>query len=145
VSRVAIRAKTLEYEAAIDARGQLSAEGCPPFSLPDEWEAEHLLLAALIRCTLASLRNGAKRDGVQVRGSGRAAGTITKRDSDGRYAFVAIEAELDVEFEPEPDAETVRELLERAERGCFISNSLAVSPRYVWRVNGAEAPLNGTG
>jgi organic hydroperoxide reductase OsmC/OhrA len=140
VSRVAVRPKVLEYEAAIDARGQFSAEGCPPFSLPDEWEAEHLLLAALLRCSLMSLRNHAKRRGIQSRGGGRAAGRITKRDRDGRYAFVAIEVVLDVELEAEPSGGDLRLLLEDAERDCFISASLTIAPSYVWRVNGVLVP-----
>jgi organic hydroperoxide reductase OsmC/OhrA len=138
---VAVRAKVLEYEAAIDSDGQVSAEGCPPFTLPDEWESEHLLLAALLRCSLMSLRNHAKRGGMQSRGGGHAAGTITKRESDGRYAFVAIDAVLDVELRPAPADAELRELLERAERDCFISASLSLQPRYVWRVNGAQVPL----
>lgn len=138
MSSVALRAKVLEYEAAIDPRGEVSAEDCPPFSLPDEWEAEHLLLAALLRCSLSSLRYHAKRLGVQSRGGGRAAGTVTKRDTDGRYAFTEIEAVLDVELEPEPPADELRELLLKAERDCFISASLSLEPSYVWRVNGAH-------
>jgi organic hydroperoxide reductase OsmC/OhrA len=140
VSNVAVRAKVLEYEAAIDARGQVSAEGCPPFSLPDEWEAEHLLLAAVLRCSLSSLRYHAKRLGAQSRGGGRAAGMVTKRDADGRYAFMEIEAVLDVELEPEPPIAELRELLGKAERDCFISASLSLQPSYVWRVNGAHVP-----
>lgn len=141
MSAVAVRAKVLEYEAAIDARGQVSAEGCPPFSLPDEWEAEHLLLAALLRCSLSSLRYHARRVGVRTRGTGRAAGTVTKRDSDGRYAFTEIEAVLDVELEPEPPETELRELLGKAERDCFISASLSLKPSYVWRANGAHVEL----
>ncbi len=142
MSRVATRAKVLEYEAAIDTRGQVSAEACPPFSLPDEWNAEHLLLAALLRCSLSSVRHHANRLGIQARGGGRAAGTITKRELDERYAFVEVEAVLDLELEPEPDAGELRELLAKAERDCFISASLALAPRYVWRVNGAHVPLD---
>lgn len=141
MSNVAARAKVLEYEAAIDACGQVSAEGCPPFSLPDEWEAEHLLLAALLRCSLTSLRYHAQRLGSRSRGGGRAAGTITKRETDGRYAFMEIETVLDVELEPEPPITELRELLAKAERDCFIAASLSLQPRYVWRVNGAHVPL----
>lgn len=142
MSNVAARAKVLEYEAAIDARGHVSAEGCPPFSLPEEWEAEHLLLAALLRCSLSSLRYHAKRLGAQSRGGGRAAGTVTKRDADGRYAFMEIEAVLDVELEPEPPIAELRELLGKAERDCFISASLSLQPGYVWRVNGAHVAVD---
>jgi organic hydroperoxide reductase OsmC/OhrA len=138
---MAVRPKVLEYEAAIDVAGEVSAEGCPPFALPDEWEAEHLVLAALLRCTLTSLRYHAKRREAQTRGAGRAAGTITKRDGDGRYAFVEIEAALDVEITPEPPGDELRELLAKAERDCFISASLSIAPRYVWRVNGAHVAL----
>jgi organic hydroperoxide reductase OsmC/OhrA len=142
VSPVAVRVKVLEYEAAIDSQGQIAAEGCPALGLPDEWEAEHLLLAALLRCSLTSLRHHAKRAGISSRGGGRSTGTITRRDVDGRYAFIRIEAALDVELEPEPAADDVRELLAKAERDCFISASLAVEPRYVWRVNGTALPLD---
>ena len=139
---MAVRAKVLEYEAAIDPQGQIAAEGCPALGLPDEWEAEHLLLAALLRCSLTSLRYHAKRAGVSSRGGGRSTGTITKRDADGRYAFVRIEAALDVELEPEPPTDDLRELLGKAQRDCFISASLAVEPRYVWRVNGTAVRLD---
>lgn len=142
MSDVAVRAKVLEYEAEIDVHGQVSAEDCPPFSLPDEWEAEHLLLAALLRCSLTSLRYHAKRLGAQSRGGGRAAGTITKRHADGRYAFMEIEAALEVELEPEPPAGELRELLAKAEHDCFISASLSLQPSYVWRVNGAHVRLD---
>ena len=37
------------------------------------------------------------------------------------------------------DEETLRELLSKAERDCFIGASLAVKPTYRWRVNGAAA------
>jgi len=138
VSQVAARAKVLEYEAAIDATGNVSAESCPPLQLSPEWEAEHLLLAALLRCSLASLRYHAKRLGFDASGGGRAAGTVTKRESDGRYAFVEVEAALEVELPEELAGSDLRELLAKAERDCFISASLSVRPAYVWRVNGAH-------
>ena len=133
---MAVRAKVLEYEAAVDAGGQVSAEGCPPLELGDEWEAEHLLLGALLRCSLKSLRYHAKRLGADASGTGRAAGTITKRESDGRYAFVEIEAALEVALDADLGADELRELLAKAERDCFIAASLSVTPAYVWRVNG---------
>ena len=139
---MAVRAKVLEYEAAIDADGNVSAEECPPLRLPTEWEAEHLLLAALLRCSLASLRYHAKRLGTDARGGGRAAGTVTKRDSDGRYAFVEIEAALDVTLDAEIASDELPELLAKAERDCFIGASLTVKPAYVWRVNGELVETN---
>jgi hypothetical protein len=61
---------------------------------------------------------------------------VTKREGDGRFAFVEIECRLEVEIDPAPDDDQVRELLGLAERDCFIGASLTVAPRYTWRVNG---------
>ena len=135
---MAVRAKVLEFEAAIDADGRLSAEACPPLELPDEWTAEHLILAALLRCSLTSFRYHAKRIGADARGGGNATGTVTKRESDGRYAFVEIAASLDVELTPAPEGDDLAELLAKAERDCFIAASLTVKADYSWRVNGVE-------
>lgn len=131
-----VRAKLLEFEASIAKDGRLSAEDCPPLRLPPEWTAEHLLLAAVLRCTLTSLRYHARRVGADTEGGGSARGTITKRAEDERYAFVEIEASLEVELRPEPPEDEVRSLLAKAERDCFIAASLTVKPRYAWRVNG---------
>lgn len=131
------RAKVLRFEASIDADGRLAAEECRPLELPSEWTAEHLLLAALLRCSLTSLRYHARRGGIAAEGGGSASGTITQRVSDGRYAFVDIEARLEVALEPTPEREQLAELLMKAERDCFIGASLAVKPSYTWRVNGA--------
>ena len=60
---------------------------------------------------------------------------MTRRESDGRYAFVEIRAELEVEIEPPP--EDLRAPLERAERDCFIGASLTAKPGYRWTVNGS--------
>jgi organic hydroperoxide reductase OsmC/OhrA len=80
----------------------------------------------------------ARRAGANATGSGRAHGVVTKRETDGRYAFVEIEATFDVQLAPVPDQETLKGLLERAEAGCFVGNSLSVKPRYRWIVNGEE-------
>lgn len=135
---MSIRAKVLEFEASITSDGRVSAEGCPPLQLGREWTAEHLLLAALLRCSLTSLRYHAKRIGAEARGSGSARGTITKREEDERYAFVEFGVSLEVELAPTPPEDEVAALLAKAERDCFIGASLTVTPRYAWRVNGRE-------
>ena len=71
-----------------------------------------------------------------MRGTASAEGVVTRRDEDGRYAFVEIECGLDVELDPAPNGDALKELLARAEWGCFIGASLTVKPRYQWRVNG---------
>ena len=63
---------------------------------------------------------------------------MTKRAEDGRYGFVEIEATFEVQLAPAPDRETLMGLVEKAEAGCFVGNSLTAKPRYHWVVNGEE-------
>jgi organic hydroperoxide reductase OsmC/OhrA len=99
------------------------------------WSPEDLVLAGLVKCTLASLAFYSERKGIDMAGGGTADGVVTKRESDGRYAFVEILCGLDVKLEPSPDGEQLNALLDSAEWGCFIAASMTVSPRYEWRVN----------
>ena len=130
-------ARTFTYAVSV-ARdwSARSAEGGTPIPSEEAWSPEHLVLAALARCTLTSLRHHAQRAGIELTSSAAARGTVTKRSSDDRYAFVEIAVELDVALEPAP--ENVRELLARAERDCFVGASLTVEPEYRWLVNGEE-------
>jgi uncharacterized OsmC-like protein len=125
------RAKTLEFVASVRRNGRIEALG-ESIQPPEAWAPEHLVLAGLVRCSLTSLRYHARRAGIEVVASGEASGTVTKRDEDGRYAFVEIECRLDVELTPPPD--DLSELLAKAERDCFVGASLTPKPRYVWNV-----------
>ena len=109
--------------------------GTPAHAEPD-WTAEHLLLAALARCSLSSLEYYAKRANVRASGTADVDGIVTRRDSDGRYAFVETRVALDVGLEPALDGEELAKLLDSAEYGCFIGASLTETPTYAWRVNG---------
>jgi organic hydroperoxide reductase OsmC/OhrA len=129
-------AKRFEYAASLDAEGQLLAGGEAPLVPGEAWTPEHLVLAGLMRCTLESLDFHAGRVEISVRGGAAAEGVVTKRDEDGRYAFVELECGLDVELDPLPDSAALKELLDLAERDCFVGASLQPSPRYEWRVNG---------
>ena len=133
------RPRVLEFDVSVDRGGDArSALGGSALPREDEWWAEHLVLAGLLRCTLASLDHSARRAGLTFAGSGRAHGTVTKREDDGLYGFVDIETSLEVQLDPSPEAEATRELLKWAERGCFVSNSLTARPRHHWIVNGEE-------
>jgi organic hydroperoxide reductase OsmC/OhrA len=133
---VATRARTLEYDVAVAADGTAtSGLGGSPIPAEDEWLAEHLVLAGLVRCTLASLDHHLRQGDLRASRSGRAHGVVTKRE-DGLYAFVEIEAALVVDLEQPLGADEVRELIASAERGCFVGNSLIARPRYHWTVNG---------
>lgn len=131
------RAKRLDYAVEVGASGHLEAGGSP-LHAGEEWTAEHLVLAGLARCSLTSLRYHARRIDVDVDASARVRGTVTRRDEDGRYAFVEIDVEIDARLAPPLDRTAVAELVMRAERDCFISASLRVEPAYRWRVDGRD-------
>jgi uncharacterized OsmC-like protein len=126
--------KRFEYSASIDADGGLCAEEKERLDPGEAWTPEHLVLAALCRCTLASLRFHADEADVRASGTAAASGVVTKREADGRYGFVEILCGLDVALEPAPA--DVAALLDLAERDCFVSASLTVATQYEWRVNG---------
>lgn len=134
------RAKRFEYAASLDRDGRLLANGSAPLEPAAAWSPEHLVLAALMRCTFQSLDFHAERAGVAARGSAVSEGVVTRREEDGAFAFVEIEVGLDVEIEPRPDDEGLDELLALAERDCFVGASLTAKPRYEWRVNGEVVP-----
>jgi hypothetical protein len=134
---VAVRAKELRYAIELTPSGELREESGVALQVPTEWSAEHLLLAALVRCSLKSLRYHARRGGIDVRpASGRARALVTRRENDERYAVVESEAELAVKLDPEPEAGALADLLTAAERDCFIGSSLTAAPSYRWTVNG---------
>jgi organic hydroperoxide reductase OsmC/OhrA len=129
--------KVHEFDVTVGRDGSSSSGlGGDPIPASEEWWAEHLVLAGLVRCTLTSLRYHARQAGLQVEASGGAHGTVTRREDDGSYGFVDIESELEVDLDPAPDREAAEELVARAERGCFVGNSLVPKPRYRWTVNG---------
>ncbi len=137
---MALRAKQLRYAVDLGGSGTLRTEDGTPLETDGAWTPEHLLLAALIRCSLTSLRYHATRAGIDVRAAhGSTRGLVSKRESDGRYALVEGEVELTVELVPAPGPEQQAELLAKAERDCFVGASLRATPRYRWTVNGLPA------
>lgn len=134
---VAVRAKELRYAVDLTPDGELRDEHGVVLEVPAEWSPEHLLLAALVRCSLQSLRYHADRAGVAVRStSGSIRTLVTRRETDDRYALVETEVVLAVEVEPEPENGALAELLASAERDCFVGSSLTAKPSYRWAVNG---------
>ena len=100
----------------------------------DEWTADHLLLAAVVRCSIVSLQFHARRMGVLATASGSARGVVTRPDDEDLYRFVSIEVDVDGELDPPLDDEARAELLARAQRGCFVGSSLVTKPEYRWHV-----------
>ena len=91
-----------------------------------------ILLAALVRCSIESLTYHARRAGHAVVAAGEGSGRVTKRQSDGRYAFVELQVRVDAELKPR--ARETEELVARAERDCFVGASLTVTPAYEWNL-----------
>jgi organic hydroperoxide reductase OsmC/OhrA len=130
---MAVVAKTFEYAVEVDGAGRMTIPGGGQFVPPEGWSADHLLLAALVRCSLDSFAYHARRAGHAVTANGSAQGTITKAGDDNRYRFVAIDVRIDAQLEPrtnEPD-----DLIAKAERDCFVGASLTVKPSYTWHVS----------
>jgi uncharacterized OsmC-like protein len=127
------KAKRFEHAVSLLRDGRFSAEG-ETVEVPERWTPEHSVLAGLLDCSLTSLRYHALRFGIAVDAQGSASGVITKRQSDGRYAFVRIDVQFDVTLDPKPDDAHIAELLAKAARDCFVGASLTPAPAYVWNV-----------
>jgi uncharacterized OsmC-like protein len=132
---VAVKAKVIKHTLLLDGEGRVALEGGEPQEIGSEWTPEHLVLAGLARCSVASLRHYARKQGVDVDARALVDSRITKRD-DGSYGFVSLEVAMDVTLTPAP--QELAPLLEQAEWGCFIGASLKPKPTYTWRVNGEE-------
>jgi len=136
---MAARARTFEFAVELSDSGEVTGDrgGTPlPASEQEQWTPEHLVLAGLARCSLKSLGYHAGRAGIEATSSASVAGTVTRRESDGRFAFVEIAVAATVTLEPEPDDETIAALLAKGERDCFVGASLSLAPTYTWTVNG---------
>ena len=131
---MAVTAKTFEYAVELDGGGRLTIPGGGQFVPPEGWSADHLLLAALVRCSIDSLAYHARRAGHDGRRApARRTARSRRAGDDGRYRFVEIDVRLDVQLTPratDPDA-----LIAKAERDCFVGASLTVKPEYEWHVS----------
>jgi organic hydroperoxide reductase OsmC/OhrA len=133
-----VRARTFEYGVSLDRAWTATSDrgGAPLVSDESAWAPEHLLLAGLARCVLTSLAYHAKRARVALASSASARGSVTRREDDGRFAFVEIDVDAEIELEPSQDSAAVRALLDKAERDCFVGASLQVTPTYRWTLDG---------
>ncbi len=126
-------AKVLEYAVEVDNAGRMTIPGGGQFVPPEGWSADHLLLAALVRCSIDAFAYHARRGGHEVTASGEAQGTITKSGEDGRYRFIEIDVRINAQ--PTPRSNEVEVLVAKAERDCFIGASLTLKPAYEWHVS----------
>ena len=129
---MATHARVFRYDVAVDAAGGLAIPDGTTIAPAAGWTPDHLLLAALVRCSIESLAYHARRAVLAVTASGEAHGEVTQRPEDGRYAFVAISVRIRVGLEAAVD--DVQDLFQKAERDCFVGASLTVKPTYEWVV-----------
>ena len=134
---MAVQARSFDYAVSLDETWDARSDrGGGVLAGADEasWTPEHLVLTGLARCTLTSLRYYCVRGNVALTSSATARGTVTRREADGRFAFVEIAFEADVAFDPKPDDAVIADLLAKAEQDCFVGASLTPRPTYEWRV-----------
>ncbi len=117
---------------APDGEVSLDSEGLPQLrSLPPPewggpggyWSPETLLLAALGDCTMMTFRAIAKASRFAWNElSADVEGTLDRVDGDSRFTVITIHVRLVVPAGS--DAARAKHLLEKAEKGCPVSNSL---------------------
>lgn len=129
---MATRPKVFEYAVEVDRGGRMTIPGGAQIAPAEGWTPDHLLLAALVRCSIESLAFHARRAGHEVSAAGEGHGTVTRRD-DGRFAFVEIGVRIRAQLLPRVGDPT--ELVAKAERDCFVGASLTVTPEYEWHVS----------
>ena len=125
-----------EFRYAIDLRDELRTEDGTPLHADAAWTPEHLLLAALVRCSLKSLEHHAARAGIHVEhAEGSARSLIRRRETDGRFAVTETDVELRVRFSQPPGEDERAALFAKAERDCFVGASLTAKPTYRWALS----------
>jgi organic hydroperoxide reductase OsmC/OhrA len=132
---MAVTGKQFRYAVDLLEGDVVRTEDGTPLGDGPEWTPEHLLLAALVRCSVKSLKHHAKRAAIEVESAtGSASSVFSRRESDGRFAATELHVELALKLEPKPGEAELVELLAKAERDCFIGASLTVKPTYAWTV-----------
>ena len=135
------RARTFEYAVELAPDGDVTGDrGGTPLAGAEreQWTPEHLLLAGLARCSLKSLAFHAERAGLAATSAAKASGIVTRRESDGRFAFVEIAVDADVTLDTALPDDDLDALLHKAQRDCFVGASLSLTPTYNWTVNGRQ-------
>jgi len=106
---------------------ELASMPPPEFDGPGGyWSPETLLLAAVVDCfvlTFRAIARGSRLDWREL--SADVEGLLERVDGNSRFTQFHTRARLVVP--PGTDAARARTLLEKAEKGCLISNSLSAS------------------
>ena len=99
----------------------------------DQWSPETLLVAAAVDCFILGFRAIAEASKLPWSHlSCSAEGTVDRVDGTTRFTALALNAELTVPAGA--NIERAKRLLEKAERACLVTNSLALQPTLTCRV-----------
>ena len=102
----------------------------------DAWSPEHLLLAAVEACFLFTLRGVARASRVEFTAIEiSATGTVDRRDGAVRFTEIVLRPRLTVR--PGADRDRVMRVLEKSEKACLVSASLATPVRLEAEIIGA--------
>ena len=137
LAQVTARPKVFEYAVTLDSDWNATSDrGGPILAGAEEesWTPEHLVLTGLARCSLTSLRYHCARAEITLLSTAKARATVTRRESDGRFAFADVAVQAEIALDPRPAPDELTALLAKAERDCFVGASLTMQPVYDWMV-----------
>lgn len=116
-----------EGEVSLDADGLAQIRSMPPpeFGGPGGyWSPETMLTAAVGNCVLLTFRAIARASRFEWReASAEVEGVLERIEGNSRFTQMHVRVRLVVP--PGADAARARMLMEKAEKGCLISNSLS--------------------
>jgi organic hydroperoxide reductase OsmC/OhrA len=117
-------------------------ESAPPeeFDGPgDRWSPETLFVGAVADCFVLTFRAVARASGLPwTRLRASASGTLDRGEGGARFTAIDLDAALTVPVGG--DEARAQRLLEKAERGCLITRSVAFPCRLKTRVESASSP-----
>jgi organic hydroperoxide reductase OsmC/OhrA len=132
----------VEAQAPVSGNVALRAEGLPPISSApplefdgpgDQWSPESLLVASVADCfvlTFRAIARASKLEWTEIRC--HAEGTLDR--AEGVTKFVGMRIVADLTLPPGGKPETAKRLLEKAEHGCLVTNSLNLAVELDARV-----------
>jgi peroxiredoxin-like protein len=117
-------------DVTLSAAGLLPLQTAPPaeFDGPgDRWSPETLLVGAVADCFILTFRAVARASNLSWTALRCATeGKLDRVEGVARFTQMALRAQLTVP--PGTDTDKARRLLEKAEKACLITNSLALTP-----------------
>lgn len=112
--------------ASEDGLPELEVSSPPEFGGPGRrWSPEHLFVASVSSCLMTTFRSIAARSGVEVIDYVDTAVGHLQRGEDGAYSIERITLRPRVVVSSQTRLDRVERVLERADRACLISRSVA--------------------